>query len=143
MKSKNPILEYTAGKLKPRLTVADTLKILVGASMLAIPTALTEEVWNLGKELSWVNITVMLVVEYVIIAAFIILESYKDHQKVYLREGTKRVVAILLLSGGIVGLFLALAGQMPLLTDTSVAFKRVIIGMLPASMSATVLDSLD
>ncbi len=143
MKTKPPLLKYTAEKLKPKLTVADTLKILVGASMLAIPTALTEEVWNLGKVLSWTNVTLMLVVEYVIIAAFIILESYKDHKRVYLREESKRVLAILLLSGGIVGLFLALADQLPLLTDSSVALKRVIIGMLPASMSATVLDSLN
>jgi len=52
------------------------------------------------------------------------------------------VLVILFLSGGIIGMFLALAGQLPLFADTAVAVKRVIIGMLPASMSATVLDSL-
>ena len=127
----NEVLEITVAKLKPKLTLNDIMKILVGASMLAIPTSLTEEVWNLGKALPWTNVSIMLIVEYIIISTFIMLESYKDHKKVYVREGSKRVLAILLLSGGIVGLFLALADQLPLLTDTSVALKRVIIGMLP------------
>ena len=138
----NGAIEHAADKLKPELKLHDIMKILVGASMLAIPTSLTEEVWDLGKALSWTNVMIMFVVEYTIIAAFILLESHKEHQKIYPREGIKRVLAILLLSAGIIGMFLALAGQLPLFTDTAVAVKRVIIGMLPASMSATVLDSL-
>ncbi len=138
----NEPIGLAVSKLKPELKLHDIMKILVGASMLAIPTSLTEEVWNLGKALSWTNVMIMFLVEYTIIAAFILLESHKEHQKIYPREGIKRVLAILLLSGGIIGMFLALAGQLPLFTDTAVAVKRVIIGMLPASMSATVLDSL-
>ncbi len=138
----NGAIEHAANKLKPELKLHDIMKILVGASMLAIPTSLTEEVWNLGKALSWSYVMLMFLVEYTIIAAFILLESHKEHQKIYPREGIKRVLAILLLSAGIIGMFLALAGQLPLFTDTAVAVKRVIIGMLPASMSATVLDSL-
>ncbi len=118
------------------------MQILVGASILAIPSALTEEVWDMGKAVPWLNVISMLLIEYIIIGMFVYLRSYQDHIKTYRFEYVKRVVVIMLLSGAIIGLFLALVGQLPLFSDTDVAIKRVIIGMLPASMSATVMDSL-
>jgi len=129
-------------KLKVEVSLRDVMQILVGASMLAIPTALTQEVWDMGEQLPWINVIAMLLVEYLIIAMFIYLQSYQEHIKVYRAEFVKRVLVILILSGAIVGLFLALVGQLPLFEDTDVAIKRIVIGMLPASMSATVMDSL-
>ena len=129
-------------RLKVEVSLRDVMQILVGASMLAIPTALTQEVWDMGEQLPWINIIAMLLVEYLIIAMFIYLRSYQEHIKVYRAEFVKRVLIILFLSGAIVGLFLALVGQLPLFDNTDVAIKRIVIGMLPASMSATVMDSL-
>ncbi len=134
-------VKHNVTRLKVELTLSDVMQILVGAAMLAIPTALTEEVWNMGKEVPWFNVIMMLLIEYIIIGMFIYLESYQQHIKLYRSEFIKRVLATLILSGVIVGLFLALVGKLPLFSDTDVAIKRIIIGMLPASMSATVLDS--
>ncbi len=134
-------IHQVVDKLKVEVSLSDVMQILVGASMLAIPTALTQEVWDMGREVAWLNILVMFLIEYLIIGMFIYLQSYKEHIKLYRVEYIKRVLTIMFLSGIIVGVFLALVDQLPLFSDTDVAIKRVIIGMLPASMSATVLDS--
>ncbi len=136
------VLNHEVNTLKLNLTTNDVMQILVGASVLAIPSALTQEVWDMGKVIPWLNVMVMLFTEYIIIATFIYYRSYQDHIKFYRKEFIKRVITILLFSGLIVGFFLALVGQLPLFDDTAVAIKRIIIGMLPASMSATVMDSL-
>lgn len=47
----------------------------------------------------------------------------------------------MLLSGMVIAIFLALADKLPLFAETEVALKRVIIGLMPASMSTTLLDS--
>ena len=134
-------IHHDVSRLKVELTLTDVMQILVGAAMLAIPTALTEEVWTMGETVSWFNVIAMLVIEYIIIAMFILLEAYQQHIRAYKVEYIKRIVATLILSGLIVGVFLALVGKLPLFSDPDIAIKRIIIGMLPASMSATVLDS--
>ena len=42
--------------LKVELRLHDIMEILVGASILAVPVAFTEEVWNMGDELPWLNV---------------------------------------------------------------------------------------
>ena len=136
------ILKQKIDKIKADLTIQDVMQILVGASILAIPSALTEEVWDMGKSVPWINILAMLFIEYLIIGMFIYFKSYSENIKTYRVAFVKRILVIMLFSGLIIGLFLALVGQLPLFDDTGVAVKRIIIGMLPASMSATVMDSL-
>jgi len=136
------VIKHQVNELKVELTLTDVMQILVGAGMLAIPTALTQEVWDMGREVPWLNVLVMLLIEYIVIGMFIYLQSYNHHITLYKSQYIKRVLTILIMSGMIVGLFLALVGQLPLFTETDVAIKRIIIGILPASMSATVMDSL-
>ena len=45
--------------LKVELKIQDLLEILVGASILAVPVAFTEEVWNMGNDLGWFNIILL------------------------------------------------------------------------------------
>ena len=39
--------------LKVELKIKDILQIIVGASILAVPVAFTQEVWDMGGELAW------------------------------------------------------------------------------------------
>ncbi len=136
------ILKQEVSRIKDNLTIQDIMQILVGASILAIPSALTQEVWDMGAALPWINIIAMLLIEYLIIGMFLYFKAYSENIKVHKGVYAKRVLVIMLLSGLIIGLFLALVGQLPLFDNTDVAIKRIIIGMLPAAMSATVMDSL-
>jgi uncharacterized membrane protein len=59
--------------------VRDVLQTLVGASILAIPAAYTEETWNLGRDLSLLNILGIALVSIFFIATFIYYSFYKGY----------------------------------------------------------------
>jgi uncharacterized membrane protein len=67
---------------------------------------------------------------------------YHSNLERHSREFLIRVIAVYCVTLTVAALILGLFGQFPLLTETSVAIKRMIIVALPASFCATVVDSL-
>lgn len=53
--------------LRPR----DIMQIIVGASILAIPVGFTEETWNLGERLPFINILILATVSIVFVSLFV------------------------------------------------------------------------
>ena len=129
--------------LKVEIKLKDILEIIVGSSILAIPVAFTEEVWDLGQNLNFFNVLILSFIGFMFMAAFVYFSAYRLHMKMFRKEFLIRVFTIYILSLLVVGLLLTVIGQCPWLTDFDVAIKRVMIGAFPASMSATVTDSLD
>jgi len=128
--------------LKVELKVHDILEVLVGASILAVPTAFTEEVWNMGGQLPWFNIMMLSLVSLLFIASFMYFATYRLHMKMFKNEFYKRVLFTFLLSIIVVGVLLTIVDKCPWFTDFDVALKRVLIGAFPASLSATVTDNI-
>ena len=52
-------------------------EILVGASVLAIPVAYTEEVWVLGEQLPWLNVWAVAASSIGFVALFVYFIYYK------------------------------------------------------------------
>lgn len=129
--------------LKVEIKLKDILEIIVGSSILAIPVAFTEEVWDLGQNLNFFNVLILSLIGFMFMAAFVYFSAYRLHMKMFRKEFLTRVFTIYILSLLVVGLLLTVIGQCPWLTDFDVAIKRVMIGAFPASMSATVTDSLN
>ena len=127
--------------LKVELKIQDLIEIIVGASILAVPVAFTEEVWNMGEDLAWFNIILLNIVGILFLASFIYFKSYRMHLTLYRMEFYKRVLTTFLLSLIIVGLLLTIVDKCPWFTDFDIASKRVLIGAFPAAMSATVTDN--
>jgi len=136
------VVTHHVRRLHFELSMKDRVQILVGASILAIPTAFTEEVWNLGADLSWISVIILAIVSLVFIGLFIYLNTYKCHMKLYRRDFLSRLISTYLFSLVVVGVLLVVVGKAPWITDFSLALKRTIIGALPASMSATVTDAI-
>ena len=128
--------------LKVELKLQDVLEIMVGASILAVPVAFTEEVWNMGDELHWYNVILLNTVCILFMGSFIYFKSYRKHLDLYRNEFYKRVLSTFLLSVLIVGILLTIVNKCPWLTDFDLALKRVLIGSFPAAMSATVTDNI-
>ena len=84
--------------LKVELRIHDILEIIVGASILAVPVAFTEEVWDMGEELPWLNTLILSFLSLVFIGCFVYYSSYRIHLKMFRREYLKRVLSIFLLS---------------------------------------------
>ena len=129
-------------RLHVELTPKDRVQIIVGASILAIPTAFTEEVWTLGSDLPWISVIILMVMSLVFIGLFIYLNSYQRHMALHRGDFLNRLISTYLFSLVVVGILLLVVGKAPWLTDPALALKRTIIGTLPASMSATVTDAI-
>jgi len=136
------VVTHHVQRLHLELSSKDRVQILVGGTILAIPTAFTEEVWNLGDDLSWISVIILAIVSLVFIGLFIYVNSYQRQMKLYRNDYLNRLIATYLFSLVVVGLLLMVVKKAPWLTDFSLALKRTIIGALPASMSATVTDAI-
>ena len=127
--------------LKVELKIQDLLEILVGASILAVPVAFTEEVWNMGNDLGWFNIILLNFVSLIFMGSFMYFKGYRNRLEMYRNEYLKRLFSTFSLSVLIVAILLTIVGKCPWITDPDLALKRILIGSFPASMSATVTDS--
>jgi uncharacterized membrane protein len=136
------VVTHHVQRLQLELSFKDRVQILVGATILAIPTAFTEAVWNLGSDLSWFSVIALAIASLVFIGLFIYLNSYQQHMKLYRGQFLNRMISTYLFSLVVVGVLLMLVEKAPWVTDFSLALKRTIIGALPASMSATVTDAI-
>ena len=136
------VVTHHVHRLHLELSSKDRVQILVGATILAIPTAFTEEVWNLGGDISWISVIILAMVSLLFIGLFIYLNIYQRHMKLYRNQFLKRLITTYLFSLVVVGILLMVVEQAPWLTDFPLALKRTIIGTLPASMSATVTDAI-
>ena len=135
-------LQHINIPLKVELQLHDVLQIVVGASILAVPVAFTEEVWNMGDRLPWFNALLLSGVGILFMAAFVFFTTYRLHLKMFRKEYFKRVALTFVLSLIIVGLLLTIVDKCPWVTDFDIALKRTLIGAFPASMSATVTDNI-
>lgn len=120
----------------------DIMQIIVGATILAIPLAYTEETWNLGNELSVLKIVLIGLLSLLFLSLFVYFNFYRNFLKGFVAHYIIRVIIIYLVSLIVVGAILTLIDKCPWGIDNLLAVKRIIIVALPASMSATVTDSL-
>jgi uncharacterized membrane protein len=136
------IVNYVISPLMVELHPRDVMQIIVGASVLSIPVAFTQEVWDLGRSLPWANIAALGLVSLGFIALYVYLNFFREQLRGRVFGYIQRVAAIYLLSLVVVGLLLTIIGQAPWRADFALAIKRLIIVSFPASMSAAVTDSL-
>ena len=121
----------------------DLIQVMIGATLLAIPVAFTEETWNLGAKLPLVNVLFLLLLSFTFISIFVYYNYYRQNNlKEYLDEFIKRVLVTYIASFLIVTVLLVIIQKAPWATDFILALKRTIIVAFPASMSAAIVDVL-
>jgi len=118
------------------------MQVIVGASILAVPVAFTEETWRLGQTLPFRNVQTLSAVSLLFIALFAYFNFYRFAFKGHVLEYVKRAVSIYLFSLLVVSALLTVIQQAPWASNVVLAVKRVLIVAFPASMSAAVSDAL-
>jgi uncharacterized membrane protein len=122
---------------------ADLAQMLVGALALAFPVAVTEEVWDLGSELSWPRI-IMLQVGSILILGWYGSHAFHGGQiRKNLGDFITRLLIVYLMTVALSAMLLFLIDKWPITTDTGVAIRRTVIVAFPAVFSATIVDSLN
>lgn len=137
---KGTVLHKVMKPLMLEFTAHDVVQVIVGATLLAIPVGLTEEVWKLGEYLSWGRIIVLMLLSLIFISGFTYYVSYKKHISTHWDEFLKRLLGTYVLSLFVAGLFLFLIDKAPLGPDIVITIKRMVIVAFPASLSAAVVD---
>lgn len=139
---KGKIIHRFISPLMVEFHFKDVLQVLVGSTILAIPVGFTEEVWLLGDNLPIINILAFLLISIFFVGLFIYHNFYHDRLDKYRNQFYKRVGLTYSLSFVVVAVFLSLIGKAPWTTDFILAFNRVVLVTLPASMSAAVADTI-
>ena len=140
--SAGKIVNYALKPLMVEFRPRDLMQVIVGASILAVPVAMTEETWVLGAELPMRNVLMLSGLSLLFIAGFVYYNFYRFNFKGHLFEYIKRVAAVYLLSMLVVGLLLTIIQKCPWGDDNVLAIKRIMIVSFPASMAAAVSDTL-
>jgi len=140
--SAGKVLSYALKPLMVEFRLRDLMQVIVGASILAVPVAMTEETWVLGAELPMQNVLMLSGLSLLFIAGFVYYNFYRFNFKGHRFEYIKRVAAIYLFSMLVVGLLLTIIQKCPWGVDNLLAVKRILIVAFPASMAAAVSDTL-
>lgn len=138
--SKGNVIDHIVTPLRVEIRLRDILQIIVGASILAIPVGMTEETWNLGNELPFLNVIILSLIGMCFIALFVYFNYYFGLFKEHKMDFLQRIISIYILSLFVVAIFLTIIQKAPWLQDTTVAVKRLLIITFPCSMSATISD---
>lgn len=142
MDATGKVLDYTLKPLMIEFKPRDVMQVIVGASLLSIPVAFTEETWVLGAELPLANVVGLSALSILFIGLFVYYNFYRLNFKGHALEFIKRVSGTYILSLLVVALLLSIINKCPWSTDYITAIKRILIVAFPASMSAAVSDSI-
>ncbi len=136
------IISYALKPIMVEFRPRDLFQVIVGASLLAIPVAFTEEVWVLGEKLPTINVAAIAFLSLTIIATFVYYNFYRFNFKGHLVEYLKRVIGTYGVSLLIVALLLTILQKCPWGVDNIIALKRIILVAFPASMGGTLSDTI-
>lgn len=140
--SAGKVINYSLTPLMVEFRPRDLMQVIVGASILAVPVAFTEETWNLGESLPTKNVLLLSFLSLFFIAGFVYFNFYRFNFKEHKLEYFKRVISVYFFSLLVVGLILSIIQKCPWGQDNLLALKRIMIVAFPASMSAAVSDTL-
>ena len=136
------LIERSATPLMLEFEIKDFCQILVGAAVLSIPMAYTEEVWVLGEKLPLPNMIGVIIASLTFVGMFGYFIFYKDHFRGYQWELTKRVVFVYLITFVVSAMILCLLQKLPMMSDPLTALNRTVLVAFPGCFSGTVVDSL-
>ncbi|MDJ0958116.1 MAG: DUF2391 family protein [Arenicellales bacterium] len=129
-------------KIQRRFSNKDISEWFAGSILLAFPVAMTEEAWNLGKELPALSILLIAVLSLVFIAWFGYHRHYQSSLDTHSLEFVIRVFSGYAIALIVAAFVLALLNQFPLGSEPAVAIKRMVLVAAPASAAGTIVDSM-
>lgn len=126
-----------------KIDFEDLSQLIIGASVLCVPIAFTEEAWNLSRTIPIFNLVIIMVLTLLFIAIYAFKGIFQGQIKA--RKGTfvKRVIIDYAVTLVVVVVVLLALNKLPIISEPLIAIKRTIIISFPASMGAIVVDSFD
>lgn len=126
-----------------KINLEDFGQAVLGAAILATPTAFTEELWRLGEVLPIPNIIALFLLSILIIGFYIrygIFEGAVSDKKIIF---ITRILFDYLITFIVVAIILLVLNKISFTSDYLLSLKRIIILSFPASMGAAIVDGFD
>jgi len=121
----------------------DASQVAIGAFALAVPISFSEEAWKLGETLPLTNLLYIFILSVVFLSFFAYESVFQGNIKYRIPVFISRIIIAYLIAALIVALILFSLDKLPLVTEPVIAFKRLIVITMPASMGAIIVDSFD
>lgn len=129
--------------MKLSFNIEDASQIFVGAFALAVPISFSEEAWKLGETLPSQNLALLFVLSILFLGLYTYESVFQKNISSRYFVFFFRIIAAYLMTALVVALVLFCLDKLPLLAEPLVAFKRIVVISMPASMGAIVVDSFD
>ena len=120
----------------------DLAEMAVGGLIMAMPMAMTEEIWDLSEELGVGRILIIAVFSIAFIAVVVWALIYNQADPEDRRDFLRRVFAVYGIALLISALMLFAIDRLPIIDDPAVALKRTILVAVPVSFGGTTADSV-
>jgi uncharacterized membrane protein len=125
-----------------KINFEDVSQIIIGAAVMAIPIAFSEELWNFGETLPSLNILMLAVLSLAIQLFYTYFSLFQGKEERYFHI-VFRVSLNYVLTFLTVGIILFALNRLSIASDLFVGFKRMIILSFPASLGAVIVDGFD
>ena len=125
-----------------KINFEDISQIVLGAAVMAIPIAFSEELWRFGETLPGINILMLAILSLTIQYFYTYFSVFQGTEKRYFYI-VFRIVLNYVLTFFTVGIILFALNRLSLSSDLLVGFKRMIILSFPASLGAVIVDGFD
>jgi len=121
----------------------DASQVAIGSFALAVPISFSEEAWKLGETLPLVNLALIFALSFFFLSFFAYESVFQGNIKYRVPVFLWRIAIAYTITALVVALVLLSLNKFPLFIDTAIAFKRLIVITMPASMGAIIVDSFD
>lgn len=123
--------------------IEDASQVIIGAFALAVPVSFSEEAWILGEELPTVNLFLVFTLSVFFLGVFAYQSVFQGDIKYRIPVFLMRMAIAYITAALVVALILVSIDKFPLMTETAIALKRLVLITMPASMGAIIVDSFD
>ena len=129
--------------MKLSFNIEDASQLIIGAFALAIPISFSEESWRLGETLPTENLFLIFGISILFLSFFAYGSIFQGNIKNRILAFVIRIIITYLITIFVVSIVLLAIGKLPLISDTAIAIKRIIVIAMPASIGGIVVDSFD
>lgn len=129
-------------KFSYKINLEDISQIIIGAAVMAVPIAFSEELWKFGETLPVLNIMILLTLSLVIQFFYTNFSIFQGQQKKVLIIFA-RVFVNYILTFITVAIILFALNRLSLSSEFLVGLNRIVILTFPASLGAVIVDGLD
>jgi len=129
-------------KIFEKVNFEDISQIIIGAAVMAVPIAFSEELWTFGETLPVINIILLLSISLFIQFFYTHFSIFQGKEK-RVTIICSRVILNYILTFITVAIILFALNRLSFSSNYLVGLNRIIILSFPASLGAVIVDGFD